>query len=171
MKFTYQTPNGTAKTVDLNRKTDGTYSAVIDNRTYAVKLERSQAGTLLLTIGDQLFAVQTARSGATHYLAMNGQLATLEKVAAGNRISKAQSAGDLTASMPGQITQVTVAVGDRVEQGQTLIVMEAMKMEMRLKAPYDGIVKKLRVSVGATVDRGELLAEIVRDTDDPDLIA
>jgi biotin carboxyl carrier protein len=50
--------------------------------------------------------------------------------------------------------------GETVEMGQTLIVMEAMKMEIRITAPADGKIAKLHVQQGDTVDRGQLLVEV-----------
>jgi biotin carboxyl carrier protein len=62
--------------------------------------------------------------------------------------------------MPGQVIAVPVAAGDAVSRGQTLIVLEAMKMELRVAAPHDGTVEKVLVSVGEVVERGQPLAEV-----------
>ena len=53
-----------------------------------------------------------------------------------------------------------MAAGERVEKGQTLLLLEAMKMEIRIKAPTGGLVKKLLVSSGQSVDKEQLLVEI-----------
>jgi len=58
---------------------------------------------------------------------------------------------------------VDVAIGDRVEAGQLLLVLEAMKMEHRIMAPHSGKVSGLGVRVGDQVESGALLAEIVED--------
>ena len=73
-------------------------------------------------------------------------------------------AGDLTASMPGQVIDVLVAEGDPVEKGQTLILLEAMKMEMRMKAPYNGTVRRVLCKIGDAVERGQLLVEVEEDS-------
>ena len=67
---------------------------------------------------------------------------------------------ELRASMPGIVVDVQVAVGDKVEEGQTLIVLEAMKMQNPLGADASGTVIRLLVSAGETVAAGALLAEI-----------
>jgi len=72
-------------------------------------------------------------------------------------------AGGLTAPMPGKVLSVDVAIGDRVEAGQLLLVLEAMKMEHRIMAPHAGKVSGLGVRVGDQVESGALLAEIVED--------
>ena len=65
--------------------------------------------------------------------------------------------GGLVAPMPGNITTTHVEEGAAVEEGQLLLILEAMKMEHRITAPVSGIVKQMRVSVGDQVDNGELL--------------
>jgi biotin carboxyl carrier protein len=70
------------------------------------------------------------------------------------------AAGELTAPMPGQVRAVNVSEGDAVTKGQTLLLLEAMKMEIRVQAPRDGVVKKLFVQQGQTVDREQMLIEI-----------
>lgn len=66
----------------------------------------------------------------------------------------------ISAPMPGLVAGVLVAAGDRVETGQTVVVLEAMKMENDLTTPRAGIVKTVRVSKGQTVDQNEVLAVI-----------
>jgi 3-methylcrotonyl-CoA carboxylase alpha subunit len=66
---------------------------------------------------------------------------------------QAGAAGDrVLAPMPGRIVLIKIQVGDPVEQGQDVLVMEAMKMELALKAPCTGIVAEIRVAVGDSVD-------------------
>ena len=59
--------------------------------------------------------------------------------------------------MPGNVTAVHVAQGDTVEDGQLLLILEAMKMEHRITAPMSGSVKQLLVDPGDQVDNGALL--------------
>ena len=66
-------------------------------------------------------------------------------------------AGGQTAPMPGKVLSVHVEVGDQVAKGQTLIVMEAMKMEHTIVAPGDGLVTELRCLVDDQVDNGQVL--------------
>lgn len=66
----------------------------------------------------------------------------------------------VTAPMPGLVTRVRVAVGDRVEAGQGVVVMEAMKMENELKASSAGTVKSVRIEPGTAVEKGTVLIEL-----------
>ncbi|MCC5033367.1 ATP-grasp domain-containing protein [Streptomyces sp. WAC 00631] len=72
----------------------------------------------------------------------------------------AGQAGALTAPMPGTVTVVKAAVGDAVTAGQSLLVVEAMKMEHVIAAPHDGTVTELDVTPGSTVAMDQVLAVV-----------
>ncbi|MEU1310681.1 biotin carboxylase N-terminal domain-containing protein [Streptomyces cinnamoneus] len=72
----------------------------------------------------------------------------------------AAHAGTLTAPMPGTVTVVKAAVGDEVEAGQSLLVVEAMKMEHVIAAPHAGTVTELDVTAGSTVAMDQVLAVV-----------
>jgi len=65
--------------------------------------------------------------------------------------------GAIVAPMPGTILSVAVEVGTAVTKGQTLLVLEAMKMENEIQAPADGTVQELNVSQGLSVNAGDTL--------------
>jgi len=69
-------------------------------------------------------------------------------------------AGSLAAPMPGKVVEVRVGVGDRVEAGAVLIVLEAMKMEQKVAAPAAGVVSEVRAVAGDQVEAGRILAVI-----------
>jgi 3-methylcrotonyl-CoA carboxylase alpha subunit len=73
------------------------------------------------------------------------------------------SDGAILSPMPGRIVSVDVAKGDRVSKGQKLLVLEAMKMEQGLLAPFDGIIGELNVKAGAQVAEGVTLARIEKE--------
>ena len=62
--------------------------------------------------------------------------------------------------MPGRVSAVEVAAGDRVDKGQRLLTLEAMKMEHGLVAPFDGTVAEVGAEAGAQVNEGAVLARI-----------
>jgi biotin carboxyl carrier protein len=68
--------------------------------------------------------------------------------------------GDVVATLGGVVESVSVAVGQRVRQGQTVVVLEAMKMNSPMVAPRDGTVASLAVKAGDAVEAGRLLATI-----------
>jgi biotin carboxyl carrier protein len=66
----------------------------------------------------------------------------------------------VTAAIPGLILQLNVKVGDRVARGQSLLVLEAMKMQNQIGSPLAGTVVAIRVQVGQKVAKGELMLEL-----------
>jgi len=74
--------------------------------------------------------------------------------------------GGLVAPMPGVVLEVRCATGDHVEARQTLVVLEAMKMEHHVRAPAEGVVAGVRAVVGQQVDAGALLVEFEAVDDD-----
>ena len=66
----------------------------------------------------------------------------------------------MTAPMPGKVIDVRVAAGEHVESHQPLVVLEAMKMEQVVAAPYGGGVRSVDVAVGDQVTTGALLVEL-----------
>jgi propionyl-CoA carboxylase alpha chain len=74
--------------------------------------------------------------------------------------------GSLIAPMPGSVTKIAAAAGDTVTVGQLVLVIEAMKMEHQIVAPVSGVLAEMRVSQGAQVNAGDVLA-IVADQEGP----
>lgn len=72
----------------------------------------------------------------------------------------ATGAEKVNSPMPGNIIDIKVAAGDAVTNGQTLLILEAMKMENEIKAPCDGTVAGVHVAKGDTVDSGALLISL-----------
>ncbi len=69
----------------------------------------------------------------------------------------AAAGGAITAAMPGTILDIKVAVGDQVAKGQTLLILEAMKMENEIMAPGDGTVQEIQAVKGSSVNAGDAL--------------
>lgn len=78
----------------------------------------------------------------------------------GLSINTTKQVNDIKAPMPGLILDVLVEQGSVVEEGDYLIVLEAMKMENTLSAPRDGVVKSISVSKGDAVDKNQILIEM-----------
>ena len=73
-----------------------------------------------------------------------------------------ESSGTIPAPLPGLVLDLLVREGDAVKAGQSLLIMEAMKMENQIQAPFDGTVKKIFVQKGANISEGDKMIEISR---------
>ncbi len=70
---------------------------------------------------------------------------------------KALSAGEVKAPIPGLVSKIHIKEGDEVQQGQGVLILEAMKMENEIKSPVHGIVKRIHISPGKNVEKGQPL--------------
>jgi biotin carboxyl carrier protein len=82
------------------------------------------------------------------------------KKAAPKKAKAAAGAGSVTAIMPGAILKVLVAEGDEVQEGDVVVILEAMKMENEIHAHKGGVVKKVHVAAGDSVENGQALVDI-----------
>lgn len=138
------------------------YQIAIGDKTVSVQILHSENGRLDLLLDGQRVTAYVSSDGAKRWVTVGGQTFALTKSTAGTRRAQHghHAQDELTAPMPGQVRAVNVAEGESVTKGQTLLVLEAMKMEIRVSAPRDGVVGKLLVQQGQTVDREQVLVEI-----------
>jgi biotin carboxyl carrier protein len=117
---------------------------------------------LRLEINGQEMQAICLKVGNTLWAHINGRTVVYESEK--SRSSKRQTqVGDpkkIKTPMPGKIIKVLCQPGDQVKKDQTLVVMEAMKMEYSLKSFIDGQVEKVHATTGAQVGLGELLVEM-----------
>lgn len=141
--------NGEARQVDFLSLGPSLYSIIMNNQSLQVVIdgERGRFDVLMhghlyeSTVMDEHAMMLAQRRGDTF-----------------------SRSGDLSAPMPGLIVQVPVAIGQEVAQGETLVILESMKMQNELQSPVGGTVESVHCSQGQTVDKGELLV-VVRPPD------
>jgi biotin carboxyl carrier protein len=138
------------------------FTVTLDDRTIEAEILHSENGRLDLLLDGKRVTAYVSSDNARRWVTVNGQTFVLTKTSGERRGGQAHhhAAGELTAPMPGQVRALNVAEGESVTKGQTLLVLEAMKMEIRVQAPHDGIVKKIFVKQGQVIDREQILIEI-----------
>jgi len=158
--------NGTRHEVEL----DGD-SVVVGDETVTAHLEDIDGTPVrLVTIGREVHRV-VARRGATrgsYTLWVDGyrfegeaqdeRTRAIRDITAAS--SKSSGPAPVNAPMPGLVVRINVAVGDKVQAGQGVVVMEAMKMENELRASARGIVKAIHAEIGKAVEKGTTLVEL-----------
>ncbi|MEO8356100.1 MAG: biotin/lipoyl-containing protein [Chloroflexota bacterium] len=134
----------------------------LGDKTIHAEVLHSENGKLDLLIDGKRVTAYVSSDNSKRWVTINGQTCVLTKSlgAQSRGHGHHHAAGELTAPMPGQVRAVNVSEGDTVTKGQTLMVLEAMKMEIRVQSPQAGVVKKLLVKQGQTVDREQILIEI-----------
>src|SRR4029077_6304954 len=123
------------------------YRVVGDGGGLVVEVERLGEYESRLTFGDQRFHIVTVAGPTGFLVEVNGT---------SHRISQ-DEAGLVRAAAPAVVVAMPVAVGDEVEAGATLVVLESMKMETALRAPAAGRVREIYATVNNQVDAGAAL--------------
>jgi acetyl/propionyl-CoA carboxylase alpha subunit len=119
-------------------------------------------GRFRMLQGGTSWRVCVDRDGPWRHVTIEGEgEARFECATPGRKLARDGAAGGLSSPMPGTVVKVLVAPGDRVEKGQDLLVVEAMKMEFKIAAPSAGVVAAIPVAAGDPCDAGQVLAEIV----------
>lgn len=162
MELRYQIGDD-VKVVQVDRSGDQ-YTIRIGDQSYSVTVSRTAAGEIAFTVNGQPRRAVIAEDGQRRYVAFDANVFALEKADTSRKAKRNVHAGEntLIATMHGQVVKVLTAEGEAVTRGQTLILLEAMKMEIRIAAPHDGHVAKLRCSEGQVVERGQVLVELSR---------
>ena len=157
----FEDATGTEIAVTITRVKEG-YRVETDGESVQAALRSfEQDGALEVEIdGRTLQAVVLAGQESMRVIRA-GRTETLRRLSAKfDPDEEAEGPGTLTAPMPGKILELRVGDGETVEKGQTVLLMEAMKMEYTLTAPRAGTLAGLAVEIGSQVAEGELLARI-----------
>ena len=155
------------------------YTVTIEDRTYKVNisgnhctvngetvdarmLPLNRSGLQLLHHGKQAYELfMNAQEGDIYQMLMFGGRRIVTRIT--SRVRKQSQAGEdcqagcLAAPMHGLVVDVPVHEGDVIVKGQTLVVLESMKMQMQLRSPRDGKVAKVAVQTGSQVEKGAVL--------------
>jgi propionyl-CoA carboxylase alpha chain len=144
-------------TVQYRAQRDGSFLVTIDDATQRVSIQSREDNEISLEIDDRRLTFTVTPHG-DRWLAHGpgGQIELIELPRFPVR-DPGGVAGGLVAPMPGNVLATYVSAGDEVEEGQLLLILEAMKMEHRITAPMAGIVSEVKVREGDQVANGELL--------------
>lgn len=119
-------------------------------------------GWYMVDDGEQRSRVAIASEPGATWVFVNAQVARIEVDHDGDtrRSSKKRSEGSVMSPMPATVVSINATAGQSVTEGETLIVLEAMKMELPIKAPRSGVVKAIHCAKGELVQPGVNLLEI-----------
>ena len=126
-------------------------------------------GTVVVDAGPDRVTLETDGVRTTYDVAVTGDVVDVDSPHGHVRLTRVPrftdpadvvASGSLLAPMPGTVVRVDVEAGDRVAAGQTVLVLEAMKMQHTVSAPVAGTVTEIDVKAGAQVAAGEVLAVV-----------
>jgi acetyl/propionyl-CoA carboxylase alpha subunit len=131
---------------------------------YAVFFQGIDDHQVLLQVGGRTVRAYVAGGASGKYVFIEGGVYEVEELDQARkrkkRADRDETPGEVTPPMPAVVVRILVQEGESVVKGQGLVVVSAMKMETTLKAPFDGLVKKINTALQAKVMPGERLVEI-----------
>jgi biotin carboxyl carrier protein len=142
-RFKYQVPDvsSSEKNYSLVESGPGIFSILLEGRSYQATI--LAPGTI--QVNNQIFEVE---------------IFDPRELRARSSAGASHGRQNIAAPMPGKVVRLLVSLGDQVEPGQGLIVVEAMKMQNEMKSPKAGTVVEIKAKDGATVSAGEILIVI-----------
>ncbi|HEU4414801.1 MAG TPA: biotin/lipoyl-containing protein [Candidatus Angelobacter sp.] len=151
--------------VELQRS-DAGWKCRLDGREMPLDAVSGQDGVLSLLLGGKSYEIKLENAGAESSVVVgnqrfNASVRDPRSFRSRSRTGAAeQGIKKIKAPMPGKVVRLLAAIGSAVEEGQSVIVIEAMKMQNELKSPKSGVIRKISVQEGAAVDAGQTLAEV-----------
>ena len=147
--------------VELQPLAAGRWRVRVDAAEFELASERMPDGKLRLASEGGVTVAEVTPEGERRFVRLGALDFVLERESRGSRRAAAAGQdGGMEAPMPGVITKVMVVVGDEVTKGQSLVALEAMKMEHLIRAPRAGRVKRVAASPGQMVQAGAELVEL-----------
>ncbi|MEA3265497.1 MAG: biotin/lipoyl-containing protein [Candidatus Fermentibacteria bacterium] len=141
------------------------YKITVNDKSYSVNIGRIEDDSVEVTLNDRTYTVgvEFSRNKSQKTPKITRGRAVADASASSDKTTapgKTSGIGKILAPLPGAILKVLVAVGDQVTQGQTVAVMEAMKMENEIEAPVSGKISAIAVKEGDTILENALIMSI-----------
>jgi biotin carboxyl carrier protein len=155
--------------VEILEKTGSIYKVSVDGRIYELDLLMVEEGVWSVLNQGKSQIVEAIPGDQTKKYFVNTFTNSFEVemvdaetryIRSRNKGSAADAQSQITVPMPGKIVKVYVKPGDEVKEGDTLVIVSAMKMESEYKAGKDGLVKEVLVKDDDTVDGGQVMVEL-----------
>ena len=137
--------------------------ARIDDREYNLEASEVEPNVYLLKNDNHIYQIYVAPNGMVNLGNHQFEIAITDPKRLRGSNSKNENAegiSEIKTAMPGKLVRILTEVGAEIKQGESVLVVEAMKMQNEMKAPKDGVVKEIRFAEGATVNAGDVLAII-----------
>jgi len=148
--FEYDFKDSDTNKLDLLNLSNSKLHVINNNKSFNITLEESN-----FLNKEYVVNVNSNR----YSLKISNELDVLIKQL-GFSVGSSKKANDIKAPMPGLILSINVKVGQKVNEGDQLLILEAMKMENSISSPKEGIVKSVHIKSGETVEKGTLMIEL-----------
>jgi len=147
--------------VTIERR-ENNYFITYDNTEYKVEAEETRPGQLKIKIGDRLIKSVITEGEKEKFVFVEGEVFRVKPVELTGMKKTKKKGGDLSSPISGKVVNVKVKNGDSVKKGDVLMVIEAMKMEYLIRAPFDGKVEKVNFKEKDQIEIGQNTVELTK---------
>lgn len=160
--------DGELQRISLEKKSDN-YTAVVENRRYEADIHYISKNVISILIAGRSYRIYVAGDAAKRAVSLDGFLFDIQERPeegaefAGGDHRSMEAQMRIKAPMPGKIIKINVSEKEKVRKNQTLVIVEAMKMENEIKSSIDGSVKKIHVAPGDLVGPEDVIIELAAE--------
>jgi 3-methylcrotonyl-CoA carboxylase alpha subunit len=142
---------------------DNLFFITYDNNEYTVTATEVKPGQLSVQLGDRIIKSVISQGDDSKFVFIDGSIFKVKRIELTGRKKTEKKEGDLNSPISGTVVHAKVKVGSQVKKDDVILVIEAMKMEYLIRAPYDGKVKKVHFKEKDQIEIGQLTAEIEKE--------
>ena len=152
--------------VTIERRKDQ-YFVTYDNTEYKVEADEIKPGHLKIKLGDRVIKCVITKGDKDKFVFVEGDVFKVRNIElTGAKKTKKKDEGNLNSPISGKVVSVKVKDEDKVKKGDVLMIIEAMKMEYLIRAPYNGKVKKVNFKENNQIEIGQNTVEITKEKED-----
>jgi 3-methylcrotonyl-CoA carboxylase alpha subunit len=154
--------NSNVYNVTVERR-DNQFFITYDNNEYTVTATELKPGHLSFELGDRLIKCVVSEGEESKFVFIDGNIFNVKRIELTGRKITEKKEGDLHSPISGTIVSIKGKAGAKVKKDDVLMVIEAMKMEYLIRAPYSGKIKKIHFKEKDQIEIGQLTAEIEKE--------
>ena len=152
--------------VTVERRKDQ-YFVTYDNTEYKVKADEIIPGHLKIKLGDRVIKCVITKGDKDKFVFVEGDVFKVRNIElTGLKKTNKKNEGNLNSPISGKVVSVKIKDRDKVKKGDVLMIIEAMKMEYLIRAPYNGMVKKVNFKENNQIEIGQNTVEITKEKED-----
>jgi len=149
--------------VTVERREDQ-FFVTYDDVEYTVGATEIKSGQLKLKLGDRVIKAIISEGEDSKFVFIDGDIFKVKRIElTGQKKTDKKKEGDLNSPISGTVVNIKSKEGGKIKKGDVIMVIEAMKMEYLIRAPYDGKVKKVNFKEQDQIEIGQITAELEKE--------
>jgi len=143
------------------------YFVTYDNTEYKVEADEIKPGHLKIKLGDKVIKCVITKGDKDKFVFVEGDVFKVRNIElTGAKKTKKKDDGNLNSPISGKVVSITIKDGEKVKKGDILMIIEAMKMEYLIRAPYNGKVKKVNFKEKDQIEIGQNTVEVTNNNEE-----